>query len=121
MKTDKGQSTEAVELLRSIAEGVSVATGDAFFRSLVQNLSTVLKTDFACISEISDNNPDRVRVFALFERDKFWNAVDHELPNTPCQEALASGRSSYPYGVQSFFPLDRNLVEMQIEGYLGVA
>jgi len=118
---EMAQPTEAAELLRRIAAGVSVATGEAFFRSLVQQLCTVLKTDFACISELSDDNPDSVRVFALFAGDKFRDEVEHKLSNTPCQQALAWGRSSYPHRVQSFFPMDHQLAEMGIEGYLGIA
>jgi PAS domain S-box-containing protein len=123
MKIDERpfEPTEANELLLSIAAGVCVATGEAFFRCLAQQLCTVLKTDFACVSEVLDDNPDSVRVFVLFEGDKFRDEVQHRLSNTPCQQALASGRSSYPQNVQSFFPFDHQLVEMQIEGYLGVA
>src|SRR5262245_30193837 len=112
---------ETDELLRSIAAGVSVATGEDFFRLLVQRLCTVLETDFACISELDETNPDNVHVFALFEGDRLCEEVEHKLSGTPCQEALRLGCSSYPHSVQSSFPEDHQLVEMGIEGYLGVA
>jgi PAS domain S-box-containing protein len=115
-----GDSANVGELLRSIAVGTSAATGEAFFRSLAKQLCTALKTDFAGVSELAENNPDSMRVFALFEVDKFWDEVEHEIPNTPCQQTLALGRFSCPSDVQSAFPLDHQLVAMQIEGYLGV-
>jgi len=115
---------EIDELLRTIAAGVVPATGDAFFRLLVQQLCKALNTDFACISELQDaraNGSDTVRAFAFYGNDTFLDEVEYELAGTPCQEALAAGRSSYPKSVQSFFPEDRYLVQIGVEGYLGVA
>jgi len=53
--------------------------------------------------------------------DKFFDEVAYDLAGTPCGAALASGRASYPLGVQSAFPQDYQLVEMGVESYLGVA
>jgi PAS domain S-box-containing protein len=112
---------QEVDLLRSIAEGVSTTTGEAFFRLLVQNLCKALKTDFACVSELDFGNPDRLRAFAFYGGDKFFDEVAYELAGTPCGEALASGRALYPCNVQSSFPQDYQLREMGVQSYLGVA
>jgi hypothetical protein len=95
--------------------------GEAFFRLLVQHLCKALKTDFACVSELDASNPDRLRAFAFYGGDKFFDEVAYDLAGTPCGAALASGRASYPLGVQSAFPQDYQLVEMGVESYLGVA
>jgi len=112
---------QEVDILRNIAEGVSAATGEAFFQLLVQHLCKALKTDFACVSELDASNPDRLRAFAFYGGDKFFDEVAYDLAGTPCGAALASGRASYPLGVQSAFPQDYQLVEMGVESYLGVA
>ena len=39
--------------VRAIADGVSAATGEAFFRSLMQYLATTLAADFAFVGEVS--------------------------------------------------------------------
>jgi PAS domain S-box-containing protein len=112
--------TDTENLLRSIAAGVSVATGETFFRLLVERLCAVLKTDSACVSALDESDPDLVHAFALFAGGQFLDQVDYRLSGTPCEQALTVGRSSYPRGVQSFFPQDHWLVENQIEAYLGV-
>jgi PAS domain S-box-containing protein len=112
---------QEVDLLRRIAEGVSATTGEAFFRLLVQHLCKALGTDFACISELDSSNPERLRAFAFFGGDKFFDEVEYDLAGTPCGEALAAGRASYPRGVQTSFPQDYALIEMGVESYLGVA
>jgi PAS domain S-box-containing protein len=118
---DITERKEAEELLHNIAAGVSVATGDAFFRLLTQHLCEALKTDFACIGELDIKHPEKVRTVAVFSGDRFWDELEYELANTPCQQALALGHCSYPHGVQSAFPLDHLLSEVGIESYLGVA
>src|SRR5262249_31618536 len=68
-----------------------------------------------------EKNPELVRIVTIFAGDKFWEEFEHEVANTPCQQALASGRCSYADNVQSAFPLDPWLSQMGIQSYLGVA
>ena len=112
---------QEVDLLRRIADGVSATTGEAFFRLLVQHLCKALRTDFACISEFDSANPERLRAFAFFGGDKFFNEIEYDLAGTPCGEALETGCASYPRGVQSSFPQDYQLVDLGVESYLGIA
>jgi PAS domain S-box-containing protein len=118
---DVTERKEADALLRNIATGVSVATGDAFFRLLAQHLCMALQTDFACIGEIDGADPERIQTVALFADDRFLDRVEYKLRGTPCWEALSVGRCSCPHGVQSRFALDGPLAELQLESYLGVA
>ena len=112
---------QEVDLLRSIADGISTTSGDSFFRLLVQHLCKALKTDFACISELDARNPERLRAFAFYGGDKFFDEIEYDLAGTPCGEALASGHAVYRCGVQSAFPRDQQLVDMGVESYLGIA
>src|SRR5262245_49086276 len=118
---DITERKEAEELLHNIAAGVSVTTGEAFFRLLTKHLCEALKTDFACIGELDIKHPEKVRTVAVFSENKYWDELEYELANTPCEQALTWGHCSYPRGVQSAFPLDHLLVEIGIESYLGVA
>jgi PAS domain S-box-containing protein len=111
---------ETDELLHRITTEVSAATGEAFFKLLTQNLCMALKTDFACIGELLEDN-DRVRTVSVYAVDKFWDEVEYPLAGTPCREALTSGRCTYGNNVRSAFPEDRLFVEEGIESYLGVA
>jgi PAS domain S-box-containing protein len=118
---DITERKEAEELLRTISAGVSVSTGEAFCRSLTQHLCAALKTDFACIGELDAKNPKMVHMVSIFAGDKFWQEYEHELAGTPCEVAVSSGRCFYPEAVQPAFPMDRALVELGVESYVGVA
>lgn len=115
---------ETDDLLRTIAAGVTPATGETFFKLLVQHLCKALKTDFACISELLDpgsSNGNTVRAFAFYGNDTLLDEVEYEVTGTPCAEALSSGCSSFPQNVQAAFPQDLYLQNLGIESYLGVA
>jgi C4-dicarboxylate-specific signal transduction histidine kinase len=47
--------------------------------------------------------------------------IEYELENTPCEHVMKYGSVSHTAGVQSLFPLDQQLVEMEVESYLGIA
>jgi PAS domain S-box-containing protein len=106
--------------LRSIAEGLTAATGETFFRLLVQQLCLILKADFACVGELHNRKPRTVQTIAMSDGTQFWEGIVYRLAGTPCKEAIMLGSSSYPVGVQAAFPKDHFLVEMDIESYLGV-
>jgi len=106
--------------LRSIAEGLSAATGETFFRLLVQQICLVLKADFACVGELHDKKPRTVQTIAMSDGTQFWEGIEYRLDGTPCKEAIMLGSSSYPDRVQAAFPKDHFLVEMKIESYLGL-
>ena len=115
---------ETDDLLRTIAAGVTPATGETFFKLLVQHLCKALNTDFACISELVDAgscSANTVRAFSFYGNHKFLDEVEYEVAGTPCAEALLSGCSSFPRNVQASFPQDLYLQDLGIESYLGVA
>ena len=114
---------ETDDLLRTIAAGVAPATGETFFKLLVQHLCKALKTDFACISELMDPgscNANSVRAFAFYGNDTFLDEVEYEVAGTPCGETLSTGCSSFSRNVQASFPQDLYLQDLRIESYLGI-
>src|SRR5262249_26077778 len=56
--TERNRTEQA---LRDIAERVSAATGDAFFRTLVRHLSTVLNAEYAFVGQLTGERMDRVQ------------------------------------------------------------
>ena len=54
------------ESILTIAKGVSAATGEMLFRSLVEHLARALQADHAFIAELMGNNLDRVKTVAAY-------------------------------------------------------
>ncbi len=116
VKRDITERKRAEVTLRNIAEGVSAATGEAFFRSLVQYLAKTLAVDCAFIGELAGEN--RARTIAVCDRGEIADNFEYDLADTPSERVVASGLFSCPQGIQQRFPRDPWLRDRQIESYL---
>ena len=102
------------------ASKVFDTTGEVFFQSLTEHLSSVLHVDYVSIGELSDGGR-RIRTVAVSAGGKNLDNLEYELDHTPCQQVLEHGRYFDHRDVQSRFPEDEFLVQMGFQSYLGVA
>lgn len=116
---DITERKQAEERLRNIAEGVSAATGEAFFRSLVRHLAEALGMDYAFVGELVEETDDNVRTIAVCAHGEIVDNFEYHLRYTPCENVVGKSLCSYPHGVQQLFPRDRLLMDMGIESYVG--
>jgi PAS domain S-box-containing protein len=107
------------DTLRNIAAGVSAKTGETFFQSLAEHISSALQLEFAYICEVLAGGR-RARTIATYVDGVPAGNVEYELACTPCEQVLQFGIAVYPEGVQRDFPQDAMLREMGVEGYLGI-
>src|SRR5271154_2586701 len=107
------------QALPTIAEHTVDALGGDFFPSLVRHLAIALEVRYAFATECVDGEQTRVRSLAFWNGEKFGPSFEYETGPTPCHRVLEGRICHYPKGVQSFFPLDQDLVDMQAESYLG--
>jgi PAS domain S-box-containing protein len=110
---------DETEVLRRLVEGTVESTGEAFFQSLVRNLSLAVGSACSFIAEFAGSQT-RVRTLAFWDRGRFLDNVEFDLAGTPCEDVLRGELCHHPRGVQQKFPNDRPLQEMGIESYLGV-
>ena len=107
------------ETLRNIAAGVSAKTGETFFYSLAEHISSALQLEYVFICEV-DEGGRSARTIASHVLGKAVENVEYTLAGTPCEQVLQLGRAVYPQGVTEKFPEDLLLQEMRAEAYLGV-
>ena len=120
--TDRHTLTEQQRVetaVHAIAEGVSAATGEAFFRSLMQYLAKALAADYAFVGEMSLEYSNMIRTVAVCADGQIAPNFAYDLRGTPCQNVTSGTLCVYPDRIQSRFPHDRSLAEMGIEGYVG--
>jgi formate hydrogenlyase transcriptional activator len=110
---------DEVDALRAIVEGTARSTGAAFFQSLVRHLASAMGVSYAFVAEFA-RAPTHVRTIAYWGRGRIEDNVEFELAGTPCEDVIRGGLCHHPRGVQEQFPRDQDLVDMQIESYLGV-
>jgi formate hydrogenlyase transcriptional activator len=112
-------TTDDFPALRAISEGTAGSTGEEFFRNLVRHLAAAIDAHHAFVAEFADVN-SRVRTLAYWSQDHIRDNQEWDLAGTPCQDVLRGSICHHPVGVKDLFPLDRDLMEMGIESYLGV-
>lgn len=117
--SDITERSRAEEDVLNIAKGVSAATGEMFFRSLVEHLARVLQAAHAFIGELMENNLERVRTIAVYAHGNIVDNFEYDLMHTPCRNVISESLCSYPSGAQQLFPEDRLLADMKVEGYVG--
>jgi len=112
---------EFENMLHKIAEGVPCSSSDEFVRSLACRVRDVLGVDFVFVGLLAGENHDRIKTIAALMDGEIREDIEYDLENTPCERVMKLGMLSYASGIQSRFPLDRQLVEMGVESYLGIA
>src|SRR6266571_3634451 len=115
---DVTQWKRAENLLHAIVDGTSTATGDAYFRSLLQRLARGLGVRYAFVAECLSNH--RARSLAFWNNDAFADNFEYDLNGTPCLKVTEGQTCHYDRNLQNLFPEDKPLVEMAAESYLGV-
>ncbi|MEW5859864.1 MAG: GAF domain-containing protein, partial [Cyanobacteriota bacterium] len=62
--------------LIEVTQGVSAATGEAFFYSLAQHLAKALGVDYAFIAELAGKDQEKVRTISLCAQNEFLDNID---------------------------------------------
>jgi PAS domain S-box-containing protein len=104
--------------IRTIAQGLSAETGEAFFQSLVKHLGQILSVDYAMIARL--DHPDSLTSIAIYGQGFLQNNFTYDLKGTPCAEVITGKVCYYTEKVSENFPEDTLMIEMGIESYLGI-
>ena len=102
------------EALRIIAEGTAAATGDAFFRTLVEHLARAIGTHHAFVARFVP--PGGIGTLAYWSHGKLVPNIEYALEGTPCAEVIHGGLCFYPRGLEEKYAE----AEPGIQSYLGV-
>ncbi|NER35878.1 MAG: PAS domain S-box protein [Oscillatoria sp. SIO1A7] len=110
------------EALRVIAEGTAFQTGVAFFRACAQHLALALKCRYALIAEIEDSEEGKIaKTLAFWTGDSFGDNFEYNITGTPCATLVEEKTiCRYPEKCQKLFPEDFDLIEMNVESYVGI-
>jgi PAS domain S-box-containing protein len=112
-------SSDELAALRALVEWTAHATGAGFFQNLVRHLALALGVRHAFVAEFTQVKT-RVRTLAFCENGRIRDNIEFDLAGTPCEDVVRGQLCHHPSGTKDKFPLDRPLLEMGIESYLGV-
>ena len=106
--------------LRALVEGTAGETGEEFFRSLVRNLSEVMETSVAWVTEYLPEC-QRLRALSMWVDDHWVDHYEYELQGTPCEPVVETGKLvHFPDRLLELFTGDPDLAPLGAVSYMGV-
>ncbi|NIT62883.1 MAG: PAS domain S-box protein [Gammaproteobacteria bacterium] len=117
---DVTERKETEEALRGIAQTVSASGGVEIFQSLTQQLAETLQMDYALIGQLRSEENEIVDTIAVCAHGEIIENFSYGLTGTPCEQVMNQEYCCFPQGVQQRFPGDVLLVEMGVQGYMGI-
>ncbi len=116
---DITERKQAELILRTIAEGVSGAVGDAFFRSVVQYLGLTLGADIVFVAKLLNLDPGEIRTLAMYADGEIVENIDYQLKGTPCRKVVEGQLNVVSRNAKKLYP-DTVLAELDVEAYIGI-
>jgi formate hydrogenlyase transcriptional activator len=107
------------DLFRRLAQATAAATGEGFFRALVETLAEVLAVPYAFVTECAPGSQS-VRMLACWQNQGFGENLEYGLSGTPCQAVIGGEIKFYADRLQERFPADTGLVEWGAQSFLGL-
>jgi PAS domain S-box-containing protein len=107
--------------LLEVTQGVSVATGEAFFSALVQHFTKTLGVDYTYIGLVDGENQGAIKTIAACANGQIIANFEYLLRDTPCRQVIQTRKlCCYPDGVQAQFPQAPLLAPFHVEGYAAI-
>ena len=105
--------------LRIILEGTATVTGERFFEALVVNLSKVLNTHSAWVTEYLDETR-QLRALAYWADGRLTKDFLIDIAGTPCEAVITqAGMVHYADDVIRLYPHNSDLKAINAASYLG--
>jgi len=106
--------------LEFIAENGYTKDYQVFLKNTSLFLAELLNVKYVLISKYSLNKPNEIKSVAYYGKNEAKNNITYLIAGTPCENVLGNKLQIYPNNVQNLFPIDRTLVEMKVESYIGI-
>ncbi|MBD0335222.1 MAG: PAS domain S-box protein, partial [Cyanobacteria bacterium Co-bin13] len=118
VKRDITERKYSEAVLKTLIESTASTTGQDFFSTLAQRLAEVLDVDHVFIAE---RVGDKLQTLSFWSRGQFQPNITYRPDNTPCHFILNEGIYCFNNNVAEQFPDNEYLINLQAQGYFGVA
>ena len=107
------------DLILEAARGVSVETGQAFFRRLVEHLARATGADRAYVGELLDGGA-RMRAIARYSGGTHGAPAEYDLGGSPCEQVVTRREVViWERDLASAFPHNEALAAEGLQAYMG--
>jgi PAS domain S-box-containing protein len=117
---DIGRIHDENAVLRHILEGTATATGEHFFRALVENLAKTIQTHSAWVTEYVPEKR-QLHALAFWSNGQVYENFFIDVDGTPCEKVIESTDIvHYPDNVLRLYPQNSTFKEFNARSYLGI-
>lgn len=116
----KNQQNYIENALKYTAQKGYEKEGLEFLKLSVKYLSELFKIRYVLISEYSKSTPNIVKSTAFYGNGGFLPNITYKLEHTPCKNVIDNKICTYPKNIQTLFPKDKSLVQLNAESYVGI-
>jgi len=108
------------DVLRTLLESTASHIGESFFCSLVKNLSGVLCTHGAWVTEYDPENR-KLKALAFWINNRFIENFEYEINGTPCEKSIEESNIVFlPDKVLKLYPNSKLVKDFRTVSYVGV-
>lgn len=119
MNLDITSLQHQLSVLEDLVQNNTYNLGEAFFEQIVAKLNSALNADYTFIGKL-DSGGKSVTTITLYGKGKLLDNFTYDLQFTPCENVIGNSVCCYTKNITNLFPKDQILIDMQIEGYVGV-
>ncbi|HEB82430.1 MAG TPA: EAL domain-containing protein [Gammaproteobacteria bacterium] len=112
------RKTEAA--ITRIMMGVSAATGENFFRAIIEHMADVLQADCCAIVTLLPDKPDKLKTLVLYQDGEILPDQEYALKGTPCEDVVGQEVRTFADKLPLQFPDDAFVVEENFQSYVGI-
>ena len=116
--SDITERKAAESAFQAIVRSMAGSTGLNSFRKITENISSWLGADCVMVGEIQPDNQTVKGLSMLLDGKEIFD-FSYTLKGTPCENVAERGFCLYPDNVIKLFPESKDLVELNIRGYIG--
>ena len=107
-------------VLPEIMKGLKSTFGDEFFDQITLQLNKIISADYTFIASV-DMIQQTAKTISVVVKGEPADNFEYGLDNSPCAVLLDDSVCIYPQNIRNLFPKDKLLIDMNIEGYVGVS
>ena len=107
------------KLLPRILKALKTTYGQDFYSELTLQFHHCIAADYTFIARL-DTDRYISQTLCLVAKGKLVDNFAYSLKDTPCADVTADNICIYPQNICHIFPKDKLLVDMNIEGYVGI-
>ena len=107
------------QALPKIIKSLKSTYGRDFFNEITLQLNQITEADYTFIAQV-DFEAFTSKTISLVVKNQLTDNFEYHLDDTPCAILTENNVCLYPKEICRLFPKDQLLIDMNIEGYVGV-